>query len=210
MEDGQALKPRFKLPSFKDVQQRGSEKSRLQSSFQQVGSANTAANAPQPSSSNAAVATRNDFPASDRSNGAVCASTAPTPSGFSAQHSIQWEPTAAPPVNALPAPSNASADPQQPETFHGGARVPEPAAPATAPLQPSNRAPATSTAYSSQIGYGNAILVNRNQQGNPVLKHVRNVNYRFADVVPDFQFNDQVCICHPTVQLSTLATSERI
>ena len=49
---------------------------------------------------------------------------------------------------------------------------------------------------SAQIGHGNAILVNRNQQGNPVLKHVRNVNYRFADVVPDFQFNDQVCINH--------------
>jgi hypothetical protein len=33
----------------------------------------------------------------------------------------------------------------------------------------------------------NVVLVNRRQQGNPVLKHIRNVRWQFADIVPDYQ-----------------------
>jgi hypothetical protein len=47
-------------------------------------------------------------------------------------------------------------------------------------------------AYSSVVSHGNAILVNNNQLGNPVLKCLRNINYRHADVVPDYQINDRV------------------
>lgn len=47
-------------------------------------------------------------------------------------------------------------------------------------------------AYTSHVTHGNAILVNSNQRGNPILKYLRNVNHRFADIVPDFQFNDKV------------------
>lgn len=138
----QTLKPRIKLPSFKDVQQRGSEKSRLQSAFQQhqVGSAN-APTAP--------VQTRNELPASVHKSGAVCASAAPRPAGLSAPHSTHpTEPTPAR-VNFQPAPANASAHPQH--FRQGGACVPEADTPGTAPLQPSNRphATSTSTAYRS-------------------------------------------------------------
>ena len=47
--------------------------------------------------------------------------------------------------------------------------------------------------YTSQVGRGNAILANKNQQGNPLLKQLKNINYRFADIIPDYQFNDKVC-----------------
>lgn len=33
----------------------------------------------------------------------------------------------------------------------------------------------------------NAITVNRRQQGNPILKHIRNVRWQFGDIVPDYQ-----------------------
>lgn len=31
------------------------------------------------------------------------------------------------------------------------------------------------------------ILVNKRQQGNPVLKHIRNVRWQFGDIIPDYQ-----------------------
>jgi hypothetical protein len=46
--------------------------------------------------------------------------------------------------------------------------------------------------YSALVTHGNAILVNKNQQGNPLLQHLRNMNYRFAPIIPDYQFNDKV------------------
>lgn len=33
----------------------------------------------------------------------------------------------------------------------------------------------------------NAIIVSKRQQGNPVLKHIRNVRWQFDDIVPDYQ-----------------------
>jgi hypothetical protein len=190
--DDQALKPRFVLPSFKDVQQRGSEKSRLQSAFRQVGSANTSAAQPGSGAQELATfaPTRNACPPPGSASSSACAPVAPRPAGFPAQHSIQRENEATGLAPSVP--PNASAHPQQPDNRQSGACVAANVAPTTAPLQPSNRAHEASAAYSRNIGQGNAILVNRNQQGNPVLKHIRNANYRFADVVPDFQFNDQV------------------
>jgi hypothetical protein len=58
----------------------------------------------------------------------------------------------------------------------------------------------TNDAYSRHVVTGNAILVNRNQQSNPVLKKLRNVNYRFAEIAADFQFNDKVRLPHPCMQ----------
>jgi hypothetical protein len=193
MESNQALKPRFVLPSFKDVQQRGSEKSRLQSAFQQGAAKPASAQCQaQPSSGNPPGLSGKELPAANRTNGAVCERAAFAQAGLSAQHSNvrNTTPTAAA-LNALPDPSDGSTRPQQLREWNNRASVPN--APGITPLQPSNRAPVASTAYSAQIRSGNAILVNHNQQGNSILKHIRNVNYRFADIVPDFQFNDQVC-----------------
>jgi len=32
----------------------------------------------------------------------------------------------------------------------------------------------------------NAIMVSRRQQGNPVLKHIRNVRWQYGDIIPDY------------------------
>ena len=39
----------------------------------------------------------------------------------------------------------------------------------------------------------NAILVSQRQKGNPVLQHIRNVRYAFADIIPDYQMGQQTC-----------------
>lgn len=60
------------------------------------------------------------------------------------------------------------------------------------PMYPARPPAGVAGAYTAHVTHGNAILVNSNQRGNPVLKYLRNVNHRFADIVPDFQFNDKV------------------
>lgn len=32
----------------------------------------------------------------------------------------------------------------------------------------------------------NAVLVSKRQEGNPVLRHMRNVRWQFGDIVPDY------------------------
>ena len=39
----------------------------------------------------------------------------------------------------------------------------------------------------------NAILVSQRQKGNPVLQHIRNVRFAFADIIPDYQMGQQTC-----------------
>lgn len=181
MEDAQPAKRRFVLPSFKDVQQRGSEKAQFRSAFGQGASGNVATTSGVQPSSTAGTERAPVTVAARPASGAV-PSTAPQ------QYNVQNRQPSSTHEHSVPA-SAGTPQVQNHQAVNHAAAAP---APTTAPLQPLNRGQATSTAYSGQIGYGNAILVNRNQQGNPVLKHIRNVNYRFADVVPDFQFNDQV------------------
>ena len=39
----------------------------------------------------------------------------------------------------------------------------------------------------------NAIMVSKRQEGNPVLKHIRNVRWQYADIIPDYQIGQQTC-----------------
>ena len=39
----------------------------------------------------------------------------------------------------------------------------------------------------------NAVLVSRRQEGNPLLKHIRNVRWTFADIVPDYIMGADSC-----------------
>ena len=39
----------------------------------------------------------------------------------------------------------------------------------------------------------NAILVSKRQDGNPLLKHIRNVRWVFADIVPDYIMGAETC-----------------
>ncbi|TNN19352.1 DNA excision repair protein [Schistosoma japonicum] len=44
------------------------------------------------------------------------------------------------------------------------------------------------------LACGQAILVNQRQRGNPVLKHIRNVAWEYADIEPDFVVGRNNCI----------------
>ena len=39
----------------------------------------------------------------------------------------------------------------------------------------------------------NAILVSRRQEGNPLLRHIRNVRWQFDDIVPDYVLGANHC-----------------
>ncbi|PWN52386.1 DNA repair protein rad10 [Violaceomyces palustris] len=43
-------------------------------------------------------------------------------------------------------------------------------------------------------GGGSTILVNNCQRGNPVLQHIRNVGWEYADIVPDYQVGIANCV----------------
>eukprot|EP00249_Psilotum_nudum_P008724 c21468_g1_i4 orf=216-980(-) len=46
----------------------------------------------------------------------------------------------------------------------------------------------------------NAILVSRRQQGNPVLKYIRNVRWLFADIVPDYLLGQNSCALYLSLE----------
>ena len=39
----------------------------------------------------------------------------------------------------------------------------------------------------------NAILVSRRQEGNPLLRHIRNVRWQYDDIVPDYILGSNHC-----------------
>ena len=51
----------------------------------------------------------------------------------------------------------------------------------------------------------NAIMVSKRQEGNPVLKHIRNVRWQYADIVPDYQMGQQTCALFLSLRWSLLA-----
>eukprot|EP00249_Psilotum_nudum_P008723 c21468_g1_i3 orf=216-1433(-) len=50
----------------------------------------------------------------------------------------------------------------------------------------------------------NAILVSRRQQGNPVLKYIRNVRWLFADIVPDYLLGQNSCALYLSLRYHLL------
>eukprot|EP00892_Ulva_mutabilis_P011917 jgi/Ulvmu1/9098/UM005_0193.1 len=191
-DGGQA--PKFKLPSFKDVRKQNTERAQLRSNFGTGhGSSATAASH---SSSSAGVgpaghptpgAGQNHTRPQYQSAGVAARPAASVPSApFPPGATANLHHSAAPPRPAL---GNGQMLAGQASGYNGSA------GPSSAAARPAYQArpPALAAgAYTSHVTQGNAILVNGNQRGNPVLKYIRNVNYRFADVVPDFQFNDKV------------------
>ncbi|BDA42501.1 DNA excision repair protein ERCC-1 [Coccomyxa sp. Obi] len=55
------------------------------------------------------------------------------------------------------------------------------------------RQPSSSQLPPQQQINPNAVLVSKRQEGNPVLKHIRNVRWQFADIVPDYQMGSNTC-----------------
>lgn len=65
---------------------------------------------------------------------------------------------------------------------------------------------------------GNTVLVSKSQNGNPLLRHIRNVRWQVADVVPDFVLNSEACVLfislryhllHPTYLPAKIAVLQR-
>lgn len=50
----------------------------------------------------------------------------------------------------------------------------------------------------------NAIIVNRRQQGNPILKHIRNVRWKFGDIVPDYLLGQNTCALYLSLRYHLL------
>lgn len=53
----------------------------------------------------------------------------------------------------------------------------------------------------------NAIFVNKRQEGNPVLKHIRNVRWQFADILPDYQMGQNACAVFLSLRSAAQAAS---
>ncbi|KAL3133528.1 hypothetical protein ABBQ38_007381 [Trebouxia sp. C0009 RCD-2024] len=66
-----------------------------------------------------------------------------------------------------------------------------PSIPGADPAGPSHQ-PSLSHQQAAMVN-PNAIFVNKRQEGNPVLKHIRNVRWQFADIVPDYQMGQNAC-----------------
>lgn len=50
----------------------------------------------------------------------------------------------------------------------------------------------------------NAIIVSRRQQGNPILKHIRNVRWTFGDIVPDYLLGQNTCALYLSLRYHLL------
>ncbi|EST06816.1 DNA repair protein rad10 [Kalmanozyma brasiliensis GHG001] len=53
-------------------------------------------------------------------------------------------------------------------------------------------------------GTGNTILVNNCQRGNPLLQHIRNIGWEYADIVPDYQVGLSSCILFLSIRYHRL------
>lgn len=86
--------------------------------------------------------------------------------------------------------------------------TPPPPPPAPAP-QSSNEQGTASTssgniAQATVTQGRNAIIVSRRQQGNPILKHIRNVRWAFGDIVPDYLLGQNTCALYLSLRYHLL------
>lgn len=63
----------------------------------------------------------------------------------------------------------------------------------TVPPRQITQSEGPSTASTSAVPSRNAILVSNRQKGNPLLKHIRNVRWSFADIVCDYLLGQNTC-----------------
>ncbi|KAI8555772.1 hypothetical protein RHMOL_Rhmol05G0200500 [Rhododendron molle] len=102
-------------------------------------------------------------------------------------------PPAPPPSTAAPQPSHTSAAAAaSPSSSHAG--VPS----------SSSSAVASSLTTAQIANNRNAILVSHRQKGNPLLKHIRNVRWAFADVVCDYTLGLSTCALYLSLRYHLL------
>ncbi|XLU30547.1 hypothetical protein S245_066613, partial [Arachis hypogaea] len=70
---------------------------------------------------------------------------------------------------------------------------------------PSSTSTSSAAAASSQVAQSrNAILVSHRQKGNPLLKHIRNVRWTFADIVCDYLLGQSSCALYISLRYHLL------
>lgn len=74
----------------------------------------------------------------------------------------------------------------------------------TPPARQNVQSEGPSTSVSSSGGNRNAILVSHRQKGNPLLKHIRNVRWVFADVVCDYMLGQNACALYLSLRYHLL------
>ncbi|XP_022159708.1 DNA excision repair protein ERCC-1 isoform X2 [Momordica charantia] len=62
----------------------------------------------------------------------------------------------------------------------------------------------TNSLSGSSSATRNAILVSNRQRGNPLLKHIRNVRWTFADIVPDYLLGQSSCALYLSLRYHLL------
>ncbi|XP_028780841.1 DNA excision repair protein ERCC-1 isoform X2 [Neltuma alba] len=73
-----------------------------------------------------------------------------------------------------------------------------------APSSTSTSAPVSTSTSSQLTPSRNAILVSHRQKGNPLLKHIRNVRWTFADVVCDYLLGQSSCALYLSLRYHLL------
>ncbi|KAL6906506.1 hypothetical protein ACP4OV_004107 [Aristida adscensionis] len=72
------------------------------------------------------------------------------------------------------------------------------------PPQPATPRPSQASASTPVPQSKNAILVSHRQKGNPLLKHIRNARWTFADVVPDYVLGQSSCALYISIRYHLL------
>ncbi|XP_021282630.1 DNA excision repair protein ERCC-1 [Herrania umbratica] len=102
------------------------------------------------------------------------------------------------PPPAPPAPSSSAVSTPRPV---GEANVPSSSAAAAASA---SAFPAAASSSSNSAQSRNAILVSHRQKGNPLLKHIRNVRWAFADIVCDYMLGQNSCALYLSLRYHLL------
>jgi len=77
--------------------------------------------------------------------------------------------------------------------MEGGAAAPPAVRRAAGAAAAAGGGAAAGAAGAAAAAAGNAVLVSERQAGNPVLRHIRNVRWQHADIVPDYVLGEHTC-----------------
>lgn len=114
---------------------------------------------------------------------------------FLKQSDFYTPPPAAPSVSDLTPDAAASRQVSQSEI---------PSSSATSFSRPAATGINPSSSTSQSVQSGNAILVSHRQKGNPLLKHIRNVRWNFADIVSDYVLGKNSCALYISLRYHLL------
>ncbi|KAL3655878.1 hypothetical protein CASFOL_000274 [Castilleja foliolosa] len=82
--------------------------------------------------------------------------------------------------------------------------LPSEVSPSPSSTPPPRQSEGPSTSVSSAGGNRNSILVSHRQKGNPLLKHIRNVRWAFADIACDYLLGQNTCALYLSLRYHLL------